>query len=105
MSRLSGHEPRHWHDAQGRHRMTDPRTLDWWQPRFADMDEKRYAAHLEAHEGDGKDPEPLPGDLPAVNALFEHIASLEATIVKEKLLITALRQQAVQTPEHDDKED
>lgn len=103
MSRLTGREPKHWHDAQGRHRMTDPRALDWWQLRFADADEKRYVEHLEAHEDEALNPEPRPDDTPKVQALFEHIESLEAMIRVERSMITALRKQGL-TPEPDETE-
>lgn len=100
MSRITGREPRHWHDARGGHRMPDaPREL---KPGYLSVDERRYRAHLEEHAQRADSPEPQPDDPTAVALLFEHIASLQATIEKERQLITALRQKAAQAPEEEE---
>jgi hypothetical protein len=105
MSRITGNEPKHWHDPKGRHRMSDPRDVySGAAARHHDRDEQLYARHLEVHEILATDPEPLRGDPPAVAALFAHIESLEAVIAKEKQLVIALRQQAAQAPEEGDGE-
>lgn len=98
MTRLSSNEPRHWHDSRGRHRMPDPRAVEI-SACYRDKDERAYLLHLEEHEALAEVPEPQAGDSPAINALFEHIASLEQTIRKERQLIIALRLKASKTPE------
>lgn len=100
MTRLSGNEPRHWHDSRGRHRMPDPRALEI-AACYRARDERAYLAHLEEHETLAEVPEPQPDDGPAVVSLFEHIQVLEQTIRKEHQLIIALRQKAAQAPEEE----
>lgn len=98
MSKLPGHHnPAHWHDARGGHRMPDPRLFGAGYPKpHWDSDDRAYVRHLERHEELAENPEPMDGDPREVSMLFEHIRTLEATIAKEKLLITALRQKAAQ---------
>lgn len=98
MSRLTGNEPRHWHDSRGRHRMPDPRALEI-KACYRDGDERAYRAHLEEHEALAEVPEPQPDDGPAIVSLFEHIQVLEQTIRKERQLIITLRLKAAKTPE------
>lgn len=98
MTRLSGSEPRHWHDSRGRHRMPDPRAVEV-AACYRDRDERAYLTHLEEHEALAEVPEPQPDDGPAVVSLFEHIESLEQIIRKERQLIIALRLKASKTPE------
>lgn len=94
---------RNFHGTRGEHLFPHPesyaRRSDWtrW--------DRAYAAHLDEHRRQATDPSPLPGDGPAVTALFEHIESLTAIIAKEKLLIVALRQKAAQTPDEMDELD
>lgn len=97
MARLTGGEPRHWHDRTGRHRMADPRPFA--KTHGLDPDEKRYATHLDRHDELNAFPERQENDGPAVLALFDHIEHMESIIAKERLLIVALRQQASRTPD------
>lgn len=106
MTQLPGDRPerqRNFHGADGRHLFPHPRT---YEPRKAAWTawDRRYAAHLDRHKELVQNPEPMPGDAPAVIALFEHIAHLELIIAKEKQLITALRQRAALYPEADELE-
>jgi len=103
MSRLTGHEPKHWHDADGKHRMTDLRKISGWAEQFWSRDEKEYVRHLEAHEDEVQNPEPQPGDPPMVSTQFAWIEHYEEMIRTTRQLIVALRQQAAQAPD-DDKE-
>ena len=103
MSKLTGGEPRHWHDSRGRHKMADPQEFLRETNRvYWSRDEREYADHLEEHRGLSQEPEPRPDDGPQVTALFEHIESLEAIVAKERQLIIALRQKAQQAPEEGD---
>lgn len=103
MSVLTGKDARDWHDAQGRHTRPHPATH---MPRKSDWTaaERRYAAHLDRHRELADNPEPMDGDSEAVTALFEHIASLEQIVIKEKRLIQALRERAAAYPEADERE-
>lgn len=107
MSRLPGDRPereRNFHDKDGVHQFPHPST---YEPRKSlwTASERRYAAHLEEHERQATDPSPLPGDGPAVTAIFEHIECLRSIVEKEKQLIVALRQKAAQYPEADGRDD
>lgn len=103
MTRLSGEEPRQWHDAQGRHTQPHPESYEtrrsYWSSR-----ERAYARHLDKHRKQATDPSPLPGDSRVIGRLFDHIEMLQKIIEKEKLLIVALRQRAAKAPEADDKD-
>lgn len=105
MTRLPGDRPekqRNFHGTKGEHLFPHP---EHYAPRSQwTAWDRRYAAHLDEHRKQATDPSPLPADGPAVTALFEHIASLEAIVAKEKQLIVALRLKAAQASEHDDKE-
>jgi len=116
MSKLKDDEPDHWHYADGRHRMPDPRPLyepgkfkgetfegepvkdvprSLWEP-----DERAYAEHLEAH-GVGVPPEqlavyPTPEDPQLVKDMFALIAANEATNAKMRQIIMAIRQALAQ---------
>lgn len=106
MSVLPGDRPdrsRVYHDKDGRHLFPHPSTYESRKSHWSAV-ERRYAAHLDRHKELVENPEPMQGDAPAVTALFEHIAHLELIIVKEKQLITALRQRAALYPEADELE-
>lgn len=105
MTRLPGDRPersRNFHGSRGEHLFPHPKTYarrsDWtaW--------DRRYAAHLDRHQELIDNPEPEDGDSQVILDLFAHIATLQAIIEKEKLLITALRQRAAQHPEADELE-
>lgn len=99
MSKAPGRPDRaFWHDPDGRHRHPHPSSYEPRRSRWTAV-EKAYAAHLDWHEKQATDPDPLPGDGPAVQALFEHIENLKKIIAKEKLLVVVLRQRAAQNPE------
>lgn len=107
MTKLPGDRPereRDFHGRDGRHQHPHPSS---YEPRKGSWTawEKRYAAHLDEHERQATDPSPLPGDGPAVTAVFEHMEGLRKIIEKEKLLIVALRQKAAQHPEADGLDD
>lgn len=89
MTQLTGKEPEHWHDDNGRHRMTDPRTMPGWSAHM-DADEKAFLAHLKAHET----VERSANDSPAVSALFDMVDNAEATIEKARSLIMLHRRMA-----------
>lgn len=93
MTRLTGAEPKHWHDAGGQHRMTDPRILNVHE-RYWTTDERAYVAHLVAHEADVSDPQPQPDDTAAVTAMFALLRSREAEVRTVKELIITMRKAA-----------
>lgn len=92
VSAVTGHEPGHWHDVQGNHRMTDPRTIDGWPERWWDTDEKSYVTHLQTHEGERTDPRQRADDSPLVRSLFELMESKRHEIQSIKELIAARRE-------------
>lgn len=99
MSKISGQKDHaFWHDPDGRHRHPHPSSYEPRRSRWTSV-EKAYAAHLDWHEKQATDPDPLPDDGPAVQALFEHIENLQKIIAKERVLIVALRQRAAQAPD------
>lgn len=106
MTKIPGERPlehrRSFHGPKGEHRFPHPRT---YEPRRSAWNtwDRRYAEHLDRHAELVLNPEPMPGDPPAVTALFEHIDVMKAIIEKEKQLIRALRQRAAQAPESDDR--
>lgn len=99
MSKLPGQRDHaFWHNPDGGHRHPHPETYEPRRARWSAL-EKAYAAHLDMHRKQATDPDPLPSDGPAVQALFEHIEHLQAIIAKEKLLIVALRERAARAPD------
>lgn len=94
MSKITGSERPHWHDTQGRHRMTDPRTFNEgaYPERFWDADERAYVEHLRQHERDEEIPQPRETDTPAVRSLFASIAVAEKMIRATRELINTLRE-------------
>jgi hypothetical protein len=89
VSKIIDGEPKHWHDANGKHNMTDPRTIDGWTEKMWDADERAYVAHLREHENDV--PEREDDDPAEVSALFDLIEHNEVTNAKLRMLIGALR--------------
>lgn len=71
MTTIIGNEPHHWHDADGKHRMPDPRALDGYPRRWWDMDERAYVTHLETHEGEHTDPQRMSADSNRIKSLFD----------------------------------
>lgn len=101
MTKLPGDRPepqKNFHGTRGEHLFPHPETYELRKSYWTAWD-RRYAAHLDAHRKQVTDPDPLPGDGPAVEALFAHIAHLEQIIAKEKLLIVTLRERAAQAPD------
>lgn len=120
MGEITGNEPRHWHDEQGRHRMNDPRSYygpspvlgadsepliekgepvmsDGINRKYWEPDERMYADHLSTHEQmrDGTfEPQPEDGDSDAIKALFAERENSEQIIAKTNQLIAALREKA-----------
>ena len=93
MSKLTGKEPKHWHDADGKHPMKDPRTIgDGYPEQYWNADERAYVQHLEAHEAEMGNPQPADDDPPIVTAALALIASNEAQNAKLRMLISAFRQ-------------
>ncbi len=88
MTLITGKEPGHWHDQDGRHRMRDPRRLPGWKKAHCNKDEGAYWDHLDAHDN----VEPTPDDSPAVATIFETIAAHERVIGKMRELVKAVRQ-------------
>lgn len=103
MSRIRGDEPRWWHAPSGAHQMPDPRKHELHE-RYWDKDDRAYAEHLREHERLADRPERQEGDPAPVQALFDHIESLQKVIDKERQLITALRLKAAQGAETDERE-
>lgn len=99
MSKIPGQRDHaFWHDPDGHHRHPHPSSYESRRSRWSAL-EKAYAAHLDFHEKQATDPDPIEGDGPAVQALFAHLEHLAKIMAKEKLLIVALRQKAAQDPE------
>lgn len=71
MSKSTGNEPEHWHDANGKHNMTDPRTIPGYLEKYWEADEKAYVAHLRWHEHVDANPFRQEGDSEKVNELFK----------------------------------
>lgn len=71
MSKSTGNEPEHWHDANGKHNMTDPRTIPGWPANLWDSDEREYVAHLRWHEHTDANPFPRDTDSEKVRELFK----------------------------------
>lgn len=104
MAMVSGDEPAHWHDADGRHRMRDPRSVYERSEMFEgrpvanvprrlwDPDERAYTEHLEAHEQGATSPAPRGEDPPEVTTLFDVIDANERTNKAASELIAAIRQ-------------
>jgi hypothetical protein len=106
MSKITGREPKHWHDENGNHRMSDPRRFAAPEPIagtnqmssgaskqticVGDPDLAAYWDHLDEH--DRAVPERRPGDSKAVKALFDQIENGERTIETARELIITLRQ-------------
>lgn len=105
MSGITGKEPGHWHDGEGRHRMPDPRERYGAQPvpgqpglfsnplprnRWGDPDAVAYAGHLDVH--DAVIPERRDGDSDTVRALFEGIENAQQLIRTSGKLINGLRE-------------
>jgi hypothetical protein len=104
MTRLPGDRPerqKNFHGADGRHLFPHPRAYATRKSEWTAWD-RRYAAHLDRHKELVDNPEPQPGDSPAVLALFDHISEQQSIIAKEKQLIHVLRQRAAEHPEADD---
>jgi hypothetical protein len=89
---ITGNEPFHWHDAAGRHAMTDPRTIDGYSERWWDADERLFVTHLQTHEGEKSDPKRCPDDSDAVKALFDLWEARERECGRIRALIAAHRE-------------
>lgn len=89
---VTGKEPQHWHDADGRHRMADPRTTSDVPERWWDMDERAYVTHLQTHEGEKRDPVRNSEDSRVVRSLFDLLEARCEEIEKIRELITAHRE-------------
>jgi hypothetical protein len=115
MGQITGKEPKHWHDASGRHRMPDPRRLAKPEPVVGEggeptgemsvgqtkksicagnPDMAAYWDHLDEHDRLGVMPERREDDPPEVQALFDKIENNEAQNATMWELIAARRQQA-----------
>lgn len=92
MTIVTGHEPWHWHDVNGIHRMTDPRTIEGYSPAFYDADERAYVTHLETHEGELSDPQRSAYDSPALVTLFELLEARQKEVETIKELIASRRE-------------
>lgn len=111
MGKITGNEPKHWHDENGRHRMPDPRRQATSQPIIrdgvatgemstppgkdaichGDPDMRAYWDHLDAHDAERKAPRRRDDDTPMVAALFEVIEGSERQIDTCRKMINALR--------------
>lgn len=91
MSKITGYERSHWHDAEGRHRMRDMRTVPGYPEKFWDDDERAYIRHLVEHENLGVIPRPDESDSEAVKALFGVVETAEKIASSARELIVGLR--------------
>lgn len=91
MSKITGSEPAHWHKEDGKHRMTDPRTIPGWPIQYMDNDERAYLAHLEAHESAASNPQRRQDDPAVISSLFDLIEANEGQNEKMRALIAAYR--------------
>ncbi|MER6605721.1 hypothetical protein ABT282_07345 [Streptomyces sp. NPDC000927] len=93
MSKITGNEPKHWHDENGNHRMPDPRRFAKAQPVMSngkptremsagpskaticsgDPDVKAYWDHLDAHDRLKVAPGRRDEDSDKVKALFDKL--------------------------------
>jgi hypothetical protein len=109
---ITGKEPKHWHDQDGRHRMPDPRRLAVPQPvmrngKFTgemslpphkrdichgDPDLKAYWDHLDEHDRLGHKPERQENDPPHLSSLFDKLESVEQQMKTLRELINVYRQ-------------
>lgn len=105
MSKITDREPKHWHDADGNHRMPDPRRLAAPQPIagthemstppgkavicHGDPDLAAYWDHLDEH--DRAVPQRRPRDSAQVKALFDQAENGERVTGMAHELITVLR--------------
>jgi len=92
VSSITGKEPAHWHDAEGRHRMPDPRMTEFYPERWWDSDERAYVTHLQTHEGEKTDPKPRSADSPLVRDLFELLQAKLSECESIRALIVAHRE-------------
>ena len=91
MTKITGEEPWHWHNAEGRHNMTDPRTLPNYPRKFWDKDELAYVSHLNAHKDALGLPERQDDDPEVIRTLFTLIEANEQQNDKLRALISAFR--------------
>lgn len=101
MSAITGTEPAHWHDADGRHRMRDPRKIPGWvwkdkSGNWSDADERAYVQHLIDHEPPAPeramDPvEPRPGDPETALTIIAAIGVTQQMLAKYHELLAAVR--------------
>jgi hypothetical protein len=101
MSAITGTEPAHWHDPDGRHRMKDPRTIPGWNwdntsGNWSDPDERAYVAHLIAHETlppeKAMDPVAVrPDDDEATQAVIAAIGATQKVLSTYHEMLAALR--------------
>jgi hypothetical protein len=101
MSAITGTEPAHWHDPDGRHRMKDPRTISGWDwnhtsGNWSDPDERAYVAHLIAHETTrpekAMDPVTVrPDDDEATQAVIAAIGTTQKVLSTYHEMLAALR--------------
>lgn len=92
MSKLTGQEPEHWHNKDGKHLMTDPRKIDGYKRYMGDADERGYWDHLDLHDLNASNPEPHPEDTAVITSLFEMVAAHQKFIENIMLLIAAIRE-------------
>lgn len=114
MTRITGNEPRHWHDADGNHRMPDPRlpvinpttrqpTGQMSSPPskgaicHGDPDMALYWSHLDAHDQLQTTPAALPTDSLEIRNLFKAIAAKEAEVKVMRMLIITIREQGTRS--------
>lgn len=96
---ITENEPKHWHDANGKHRMMDPRrSIDSYPERWWDADERAYVTHLQTHEGEHTDPQRKEGDSPTVQGLFDLLEAREreCTTIRELISATRLNEESKQ---------
>lgn len=111
MSKITGNEPKHWHDENGRHCMPDPRRLAEPLPVIrggvatgemstppskadichGDPDMRLYWDHLDAHDQQREIPTRRSDDSPEVSALFDVIDNSEQQIATCRRLIGEMR--------------
>lgn len=108
MSKITGQEPEHWHNADGTHRMRDPRRFTLPQPIpgtremapgqtrvnicYGDPDLARYWDHLDEHDRLMASPERKTDDSPAMSALLDALENSQRITRTTGELINKLRE-------------
>lgn len=107
MTLINGREPDHWHKDVGGgklvHNMPDPRTFDLAAVHWTD-DERGFVAHLEQHEHQRTQVEPLPTDPDLLTAVLAYITRERAILDTFSELVFAVRQELAEGVTEEDSQ-